>query len=185
MKRPTMAAAPAALGLLLGLGLATTPGARAETSAVTAAGFTVTHAHVVDATPERVYKAFGEVSRWWNSAHTWSGQAANLSIDAQAGGCFCERWGQGASAMHGRVLMVIPGQALRLHAWLGPLMEQPVQAVLTFGTAHRDGATRLRVTYRVAGAPEAGFEKLAPVVDRVLSEQVARLKKFIETGKAE
>ena len=50
-------------------------------------------------------------------------------------------------------------------------------------TARRDGATWLRVTYRVAGAPEAGLDKLAPAVDQVIGEQVRRLKAFIETGK--
>jgi hypothetical protein len=111
-----------------------------------------------------------------------------MSLDATAGGCWCEQWAAGAltaSAMHGRVLLALPGSALRLQAWLGPLQEQPVAGVLTFGTARRDGATRLRVTYRVAGAPDAGLDKLAPAVDGVIGEQVRRLKSFIETGKPE
>jgi uncharacterized protein YndB with AHSA1/START domain len=156
---------------------------RAETSDVTTSGFTSTHAMVVDAQPQQVWQAFTQLPKWWNSTHTWSGQASNLSLDATAGGCWCERWADGASAAHGRVLLVLPGSALRLHAWLGPLQEMPVAGVLTFGTARRDGATRLRVTYRVAGAPDSGLDKLAPAVDSVLAEQVKRLKAFIETGK--
>ena len=81
--------------------------------------------------------------------------------------------------------MAQPGSALRLQAWLGPLQALPVAGVLTFGTAHRDGATRLRVTYRVAGLPEDGLDKLANAVDAVLAEQVRRLKAYIETGKPE
>jgi uncharacterized protein YndB with AHSA1/START domain len=158
---------------------------RAEPSDVSASGFTLTHAMVVDAEPQQVWQAFTQLPKWWSSAHTWSGQASNLSLDATAGGCWCERWAGGASAAHGRVLLVVPGSALRLHAWLGPLQEMPVAGVLTFGTARRDGATRLRVTYRVAGAPEAGLDKLASAVDAVLGEQVRRLKTFIETGKPE
>jgi uncharacterized protein YndB with AHSA1/START domain len=156
---------------------------QAETSDVSPSGFTITYAMVVDSDPQKVYQAFTQLPKWWNSAHTWSGQASNLSLDAQAGGCWCERWGDGASAMHGRVLMALPGSALRLQAWLGPLQEIPNAGVLTFGTARRDGATRLRVTYRVAGAPEANLDKLAPAVDGVIAEQVKRLKAFIETGK--
>ncbi|MBL8342183.1 MAG: SRPBCC family protein [Rubrivivax sp.] len=159
--------------------------AQAEVTQVSAQGFTVVIAHTVESDPDRVWQAFTQLPQWWNNQHTWSGQAANMSLEAQAGGCWCERWGNGQSVMHGQVVMVQPGSALRLNAWLGPLQELAVAGVITFGTVRRDGATRLRVTYRVAGAPEAGFEKLAPVVDRVLSEQVARLKKFIETGKAE
>ncbi|HRI18008.1 MAG TPA: SRPBCC domain-containing protein [Burkholderiaceae bacterium] len=157
--------------------------AHAETSDVSASGFTITYAMVVDADPQKVYQAFMQLPKWWNSAHSWSGQASNMSLDAQAGGCWCERWGDGASAMHGRVLLALPGSALRLQAWLGPLQEIPNAGVLAFGTARRDGATRLRVTYRVAGAPEANLDKLAPAVDGVIGEQVKRLKAFIETGK--
>ncbi len=164
--------------------LAMTSGvAHAETSEVSSSGFTVTHSMVVDSDPAKVWIAFTQLPRWWNSAHTWSGQASNMSLDAQAGGCWCERWGDASSAMHGRVLMALPGSALRLQAWLGPLQEMPVSGVLTFGTARRDGATRLRVTYRVSGAAEAGLDKLAAAVDAVLGEQVRRLKAFVETGK--
>ena len=159
--------------------------ARAETSDVSATGFTVTHAFVIEGEPQRVWQAFTQPARWWSSQHTWSGQASNLSLDAQAGGCWCERWADGASAMHGRVLMVQPGTLLRLQAWLGPLQELPVDGVLTLATGRRDGATRMRVTYRVAGAPAAALDRLAPAVDAVLGEQVRRLKSYIETGKPE
>jgi uncharacterized protein YndB with AHSA1/START domain len=155
----------------------------AETSEVSPNGFTITHALVVEADPQKVWQAFTQLPAWWSSAHTWSGQASNLSLDASAGGCFCERWGNGASAMHGRVLLAVPGSVLRLQAGLGPLLEMPVAGVLSLVTARRDGATRLRVTYRVAGAPDAGLDKLAPAVDGVIGEQARRLKAFIETGK--
>jgi len=173
----------AGMAVTAGLLAATTAAVRAETSDVSSSGFTITYAGVVNSDPQKVWQAFTQLPAWWNSAHTWSGQAANLSLDASAGGCWCERWGNGASAMHGRVLLAIPGSVLRLQAWLGPLQEMPVAGVLSFGTAQRDGATRLRVTYRVAGAPEAGLDQLASAVDGVIGEQVKRLKAFIETGK--
>jgi len=160
--------------------------AHADTSDVSSSGFTITYAMVVDAEPQKVWQAFTQLPKWWNNAHSWSGQASNMTLDASADGCWCEQWtvgGAPASAVHGRVLLVLPGSALRLQAWLGPLQEQAAAGVLTFGTARRDGATRLRVTYRVAGAPEAGLDKLAPAVDGVIGEQAKRLKAFIETGK--
>jgi uncharacterized protein YndB with AHSA1/START domain len=173
-----------AAGLLASTGVAL----RAETSEVSGSGFTITYVMAVDAEPQQVWQAFTQLPKWWSNAHSWSGSASNMSLDATAGGCWCEQWAAGAStasAMHGRVLLALPGSALRLQAWLGPLQEQPVAGVLTFGTARRDGATRLRVTYRVAGAPDAGLDKLAPAVDGVIGEQVRRLKSFIETGKPE
>lgn len=172
------------VAVALGLALAAAA-AQGETSQVSGGGFTVTHSAVVAAEPEQVWQAFTQLPRWWKSAHTWSGQASNLSLDVQAGGCWCERWGNGASAMHGRVLLALPGQALRLQAWLGPLQEMAIAGVLTFGTAKRDGQTRLRVTYRVAGGADAGLDKLASPVDEVIGEQFKRLKAFIETGQPE
>ncbi len=171
---------------LVALGLACAAwAAHAETSNVSSSGFTVTHALVVTAEPEQVWLAFTQLPRWWKSTHTWSGDAANLSLDTQAGGCWCERWGNGQSATHGRVLLALPGSVLRLQAWLGPLQEMPVAGVLSFGTAKRDGTTRLHVSYRVAGGADAGLDKLATPVDEVIAEQVKRLKLFIETGKPE
>lgn len=180
------AQAPArARTICAGLALAAlaSPAARAETTGVAADGFTSTFAFVVDAEPERVFQAFGQIPRWWSDEHTWSGQASNMAVELQAGGCWCERWGEGRSVMHGQVVQVQPGSVLRLNAALGPLQELAVSGVLTFGTARRDGQTRLRVTYRVSGPTDAGFDKLAPLVDAVLGAQVQRLKAYIETGR--
>jgi len=172
----------ATLGLTL---LVALQGAAAETQAVSDAGFTVVQATALGTEPQKVWQAFTELPRWWNPKHSWSGQPGRFTLELQAGGCWCERWGDGASAMHGRVLMVLPGSALRLQAWLGPLQERAVNGVLTLGTAHRDGQTRLRLSYVVAGAPGAGLDKLAPTVDAVLAEASQRLQRYIETGRPE
>lgn len=53
---------------------------------------------VVDvASPQAdVYRALVErVGTWWSADHTWSGNNANLSIDAHPGGCWCERLANG------------------------------------------------------------------------------------------
>jgi uncharacterized protein YndB with AHSA1/START domain len=159
--------------------------ARAETSQVSSGGFTVSHTLAVEADAERAWQAVTQPQRWWSSKHTWSGDAANLSLDAQAGGCWCERRASGASVMHGRVLMAQPGALLRLQAWLGPLQELPAAGVLTLAVARRDGLTQLRVSYRVAGGADAGLDRLAAPVDAVIGEQVRRLKRLIETGQPE
>jgi uncharacterized protein YndB with AHSA1/START domain len=102
-------------------------------------------------TPSAVYAAIGLVERWWTPAHTYSGDASNLSMAMQAGGCYCERWKDGA-VEHGRVIMLMRDQVVRLEATLGPLQNLAVSAVLTFLLKEENGATSLTVGYRVNGS---------------------------------
>jgi uncharacterized protein YndB with AHSA1/START domain len=175
--RGTLWAAAAWLGLLAPV--------HAETSNVSATGFTSTFREEVKATPDEVWKTIVQLPRWWSDAHTYSGKASNLSLDAVAGGCWCERWGDGHSVQHGQVVLVQPGRVIRFNASLGPLQELAVNGVLTIVTSAQDGKTFLRMTYRVAGNADAGLDKLATVVDQVIGAQYRRLKSLAETGKPE
>jgi hypothetical protein len=103
-------------------------------------------------------------------------------LQAGAGGCFCERWPPN-SVKHGEVIFSEQDSALRLRAALGPLQERAVDGILTFALKPVDGKTGVVVTYRVAGAPEAELAALAAPVDRVIGEQVARLARYVETGR--
>ncbi len=154
----------------------------AETSGVSPAGFISTFREEVKATPEAVWQSIVQLPRWWSDAHTYSGKASNMSLDSVAGGCWCERWGEGQSVQHGQVALVQPGRVLRMNASLGPLQELGVNGVLTIVTSAQDGKTFLRMTYRVAGNADAGLDKLAPVVDQVIGAQYRRLKELAETG---
>lgn len=158
--------------------------ARADVIRSAPSGFEVSYRHEVQATPAQVFEAFLKLPQWWNGQHTWSGKAANLVLEPQAGGCWCERW-DGRSAMHGQVVSVIPGTMVRLNAWLGPLQDRAVSGVFTMVTSAQDGVVRLRMTYRVGGSELSELDKLAPAVDKVLGEQVSRLLKFIATGQPE
>ncbi|MEO7757863.1 MAG: hypothetical protein ABIS07_14915, partial [Dokdonella sp.] len=122
---------------------------------------------------------------WWSSEHTWSGKASNLSLKAEAGGCFCERWKDG-SVEHGRVIMALPDKVLRLDSALGPLQEFALKGILSFWIkTGDDGATQLVVEYRVNGASGSGLDTFAPSVDEVLGAQVARLVRYIDSGNPE
>jgi len=156
----------------------------ADTGNVTPHGFISIFRDEVKAQPADLWRAITQLPRWWSNDHTHSGQASNMSLDAQSGGCWCERWGDGNSVEHGHVVFVQPGRALRVFASLGPLQELPVSGVLTFTIAMQETKTILRMTYRVSGA-DAGLDKLAPAVDRVIGEQFRRLKSFAETGRPE
>jgi uncharacterized protein YndB with AHSA1/START domain len=144
-------------------------------------GMLVAHELLVKAKPEVVYAALSQVGKWWAPAHTWSGKPANLSLDARAGGCFCEAW-DGSTVEHGRVVMARSGQLLRLHASLGPLQEMALFGALTWTVTAEGSETKLSVTYRVSGDSMHGLDKFAPVVDGVIGEQAGRLKTFVETG---
>lgn len=159
--------------------------ALAETSNVSASGFVITFREETKATPDEAWRAIVQLPRWWNDAHTYSGKASNMSLDPLAGGCWCERWGDGQSVQHGQVILAQPGRAIRMNANLGPLQELAVNAVLTLVTSAQDGKTFLRLTYRVSGNSDAGLDKLAPAVDQVLALQYRRLKSLAESGKAE
>lgn len=157
--------------------------AAAELADVSPAGFTVNYREEIQATTDAAWKAIVALPAWWDDQHTYSGKAANLSLDAQAGGCWCERWGDGRSVRHAEVIHVQPGSVIRFDAALGPLQELPVRGVLTIVTGVAEGKTLLRMTYRVAGNDAAGLDKLAPAVDRVMGVQYRRLKSLIETGR--
>ncbi|MBO9661512.1 hypothetical protein [Dokdonella sp.] len=157
--------------------------ANAEVRQAAADGFFVAYSEQVAATPAKAYAAIVAVPAWWSGEHTWSGQASNLSLKAEAGGCFCERW-PGGSAEHGRVIMALPDNLLRLDAALGPLQEFALKGILSFWIrSNDDGSTRIDVEYRVNGAGASGLDALAPQVDEMLGTQVARLKRYLDTGK--
>ena len=115
------------------------------------------------------------ISSWWSSDHTYSRSGKSLSVDAVAGGCWCEFW-NGGEVEHGRVVMVMPKQAIRFVTALGPLQQMGVTGALTITLA--DGATAsktaITVDYQVSGSSLSGLDKIADMVDQVLTEQIKR-----------
>lgn len=146
------------------------------------AGFTVTETAVVAASPQRVYEALIAPSHWWSPEHTYSHNAANLSLDARAGGCWCETLPGGGSVQHLVVVTAMPGNILRLRGALGPLQAMAVDGAMTVALTSGANTTHLAMTYTVGGYSRRGFFELSKAVDGVLNEQVARLKRLVETG---
>jgi uncharacterized protein YndB with AHSA1/START domain len=159
--------------------------AQAEVTQAAADGFVIRMVAAVQARPDAIWAALVQPARWWSSEHTWSGKAANLRLDATAGGCWCERWAEG-SAEHGRVIMAVPNTMLRLEAALGPLQERALNGVLTVRIGDAEGdSRRLELEYHVNGASASGLDAFAPDVDGVLALQFARLQRYIESGDPE
>lgn len=137
----------------------------------------------VHAPPDKLYAALIDVAKWWNGEHSYSGDASHLSLKAEAGGCFCERWGN-QSVEHGRVMWAAPGHLLRLDTALGPLQAMAVQGVLTFTLKPAPDGTALQLEYRVNGSSASGLDKIAPAVNGVLMEQLERLQRYADGGKS-
>jgi hypothetical protein len=72
--------------------------ASAEVVDLSEQGFTIRNVAQIAAHRSRVYSsAVDSVGRWWDPAHTFSGLAATLTLDARPGGCFCERLANGGA----------------------------------------------------------------------------------------
>jgi len=168
--------------LLAGVVLMTcaVPSARGEVMSASAGGFSVKSSVEVPVAPARAYEALvRDVGAWWDSAHTFWEDAGNLSIDARPGGCFCERASGGRAARHGVVVYVDPGKELRINGAMGPMQTMGVTGVLSFVIRPAGTGSKIELLYNAGGFVPDGLDKLAPVVDRVWVEQLARLKHYL------
>ena len=157
-------------------------GARAEVTDKSAAGFEVRQTATIAAPQSAVYAALLQPGKWWNSEHSWSGDATNLSMDLDTG-CFCEVLPKGR-VRHMSIIYADGVSQLRLEGALGPLQFTGASGHLGVALKALDGKTALMLTYDVGGYAKGGLaETFAAPVDMVMGEQVARLKRFVETGK--
>ena len=176
------------LFLLAATGLFAHSPAFAEIKSQSEAGFISGHSAEVLAKPDDVWKRLLSPKEWWSPAHSWSGSVAGFSIDAKAGGCFCELMQDKAadgtlktrgSVEHMRVIFADPGKVLRMQGALGPLQSEAILGTLTVAMEPlKDGAgTRLSFSYVAGGYTRFPITKVAPAVDAVLAEQFASLIK--------
>lgn len=151
--------------------------AHTEVSDISAAGFVSEHEIQLAASSYETFRALtAEIRLWWNPAHTYSGDADNLTLDARAGGCFCEKLDGGGSVMHMHVVYAKPGRMLRLSGGLGPLQGLGVSGSMDFVLESIGGGTLLKYRYTVSGGTPDG---LAAAVDSVQMEQLRRLQAYL------
>ncbi len=160
--------------------------AYAEVQDSDADGFVSVHELVLEAAPADAYAAFVDVAAWWDASHSFGGDAAALSLDDRAGGCFCERTSE-LSVEHLRVINVERGRSVVLSGGLGPLQALAVRGTMAFRfepVPDRDDRSLLRYRYVVGGYAPDGLAAWAEPVDRVQLGQLRRLQSFIAEGVA-
>jgi hypothetical protein len=181
--KPNRAAGAAALALVA---LVHCAPAAAEVTRTTESGFVSRHEAVVEASPKQVWLALISPAGWWRSEHTWSGDAKNLTLMPQAGGCFCEtipevdepgRFTLEGSVEHMRVVQAYPESALRMIGALGPLQSEAVNGVLTIAISKVEQGTRIVWEYNVGGSMRYEVPVIAKAVDGVMGAQLAALAK--------
>ncbi|MGO0999617.1 SRPBCC domain-containing protein [Lysobacter sp. CA196] len=148
-------------------------------------GFTVENEQVVAVDPDTAWKALVEdVDRWWPKDHTWWGAESTLSIDARAGGCFCEIGRDGKrQAQHMTIGFVDPGKTLRMLGGLGPLQGMGLSGAMEFRLSPaKDGGTRIVLYYRAGGYTPDDLSKFVAVIDRVQGLQLGGLADYLRRG---
>ncbi|GFM30141.1 SRPBCC domain-containing protein [Novosphingobium sp. PY1] len=172
----------AAFALALALFGSAVP-AWAKVAEVSERGFVVRHLVEVSTSPAKTWDMILDPAKWWESSHTWSGDAANLSIDAKAGGCFCEvlrnpkspNAAPRGSVEHMRVVYIESDRALRMVGALGPLQADAANGTLTIEIKPAKDGTQILLEYVVGGFLRTPMDKLAPAVDGMLGAQLASL----------
>lgn len=160
------------------LALASSPAA-AEVLDRSTRGFTLSNTVEVPVSPAKAWQALVEdVGQWWPADHTWFGDAAALSIEARAGGCFCERSGD-REAAHMQVAYVEPGKLLRMLGALGPLQGMGLNGALDWKFEAIEGGTRITMWNRVGGYTPDDLGAFAEVVDRVKAQQLSGLAEHL------
>ena len=161
--------------------------AAAEITSSSDSGFVSHNEAVVAAAPAEVWAAMLRPAGWWNGEHTYSGNSANLTLAAAPGGCFCEAIpGTGGTPAgqieHMRVIYLAPHATLRLTGGLGPLQSEAVTGVLTMTLQAEGTGTKVTWDYVVGGYMRTPMAGLAPIVDRVVGEQLTRLAATLAEG---
>ena len=172
-----------ALVAAIGFSILTASPLAAKVMTSTPTGFAVSTTLVVPTSPAETYDALTRPGLWWDTAHSYSGNAAAITIDAVPGGCFCETLPRGGFVEHARVVFAWPGKLLRLRGALGPLGGDGVDGALSWELKASGSGTEIVQTYVVGGYLRFGMEKMAPMVSDMLEGQAARLKAYLDKKK--
>ena len=165
---------------------------KAEVIAQSDVGFVVKLITETTAQPADAWRMLVAPAKWWSSDHTWSHDAANLYLDAQGSGCFCEKLpkpveapvGQRiGSVEHMHVIYADPHRGiLRMSGALGPLQGEALNGTLTVTLIKTETGTRIDLEYVVGGYMRFKGAEIAPAVDTMLGQQLANLAAMLNVA---
>jgi hypothetical protein len=155
--------------------------AAAEVVERSADHFVLRYTSVMETTQDDLIASVEDIGNWWNPAHTYSGDAHNLSLTLDPGTCFCEALPDGSTFEHGWVSEYDPETGVLLEAPLGPLTGRTPLADWGIGwTGGPSGAGwEVVMTYVVRGP---GLGAYADGVDAVMQDQFNRFTRYIHYG---
>lgn len=159
--------------------------AQAKVVDSSASSLAIKHTFTVSATPAKAWASLVDVGKWWGSDHTYSGNAANMHLDARPGGCWCETLPNGGGVQHMSVVFAGPNERLTLTGALGPMQTTGATGAMNFALAKKGDGTEVAFTYNVGGYFPGGFTAAAEIIDHVIVEQLERLERLINTGSAD
>lgn len=139
--------------------------------------FVIRYEIALEAGPEDFADAVQNIGVWWNPDHTYSGDAANLSIALDPGACLCEALADGSVFEHGAVAEYDPETGVLIDAPLGPLHGRAERSDLSIGWA----GNTLVMSFVVRGP---GLGAFADPVEAVMRDQFGRMTHFIHYGEA-
>lgn len=168
------------VGLLVAVLVPASP-ARAEVKDSGEHGFTVENGQTLSAPAAVVWRTLvNDVNHWWPRERGGLGPQARLSIQAQAGGCFCETAGV-RQVQHMQVVRVDPGRSLRLRGAAGALQGMGLDGVMEFRLQPQGKRTLVTLWYRASGYSPDDLAQVAQEVDqsqaRLLSDLAGYLRK--------
>lgn len=162
--------------------MATAFGASAAVVDQQANGFSLQEKVTIKAAPDKVWAELVQPQHWWDGAHSFSGDAKNMTLDAHAGGCWCETFPNGGSAQHMTIVNVIPNKLLRMRGALGPFQSTGMDGAMNIVLTQKGDTTEVQLVYNIGGYTWGGYQSLPTSADGVLGLQIYRLKQLIETG---
>jgi uncharacterized protein YndB with AHSA1/START domain len=167
--------------LLTGLLMLSAP-ARAEVVSAETHGFEVTNSVNLVIPVAQAFAAFGRLGSWWGNEHSYSGKAANMRLALQPGGCFCEAIPTGGGVEHMRVAVVQPNERIVMTGGLGPVLYEAASGVMDVKFERIAGGSRVTMNYRAAGFAKGNADKMAPLVNSVLADQMRRFRAYAVRG---
>ena len=165
------------LFLLLFLSV-TNPATQADVTSKGEAGFNLKITGVANVPPAVAYEQFLDIGECWLSSHTWYRDASNLSVEAKAGGCFCEK-SDGSEVLQMLVTFIKPNAEIKMVDGLGPLQMMDIHSGMSWSFEPAKNGTLITLTYNVTGYAPGGLSDIADIDDAVQTDQLNALVKHL------